>query len=256
MVHNRAWQLVDSRTPWKGLQDDLRKALLLSPFLTSLLHCIVGFTLHARVPTLLSVMFSCLFIGEAAQAAEFGDVELSIYALGSRPRDVDVFNQESTVSPSMRQGFGAGLKVGLFPSALHRMVGLEMDSNIHGGAISFPNIDHGQDHETGRSDLLISNTTFNLILRYPHGMVRPYVGIGVGWSHGTLLNPNIAGRDDKDFDSAHALAHQFLGGGQFLISPKWFLFGEYRYFSSDYHWEGLAIDFRTHYGLVGAGLRF
>ncbi|WP_217490588.1 outer membrane protein [Candidatus Nitrospira nitrificans] len=188
--------------------------------------------------------------------AEFGDVELSAYALGSWPRDVEIFNQETTVPATIRDGFGAGLKVGLFPAALRRMVGLELDSNMHGGAISFPNVANGQNHGTGRSDLLMINTTFNLILRYPGETVRPYVGMGIGWSHGTLLNPNIAGRDDKDFDSARAFAHQFLGGAQVLLSSKIFLFGEYRYFSSNYHWEGLAIDFRTHYGLVGAGLRF
>lgn len=203
-----------------------------------------------------SVLFGYLFLIEVAIPAEFGDVELSAYALGSWSRDLEIFNQETTVPASIRDGFGAGLKIGLFPAALRRMVGLEIDSNIHGGALSFPNIANGQNNETGRSDLLVSNTTFNLILRYPQGMMRPYVGIGVGWSHGTLLNPNIAGRDDKDFDSAHALAHQFLGGAQFLISPKWFLFGEYRYLSSNYHWEGLTVDFRIHYGLLGAGLRF
>lgn len=201
-------------------------------------------------------MVSCLSISEVAQSAEFGDVEVSAYALGSWPRDLDVFNQGTTIPASVQQGFGAGLKAGIFPAALHRAVGLEIDSNLHGGSLSFPNIANGRNNETGRSDLLVSNTTFNLILRYPQGMIRPYVGIGVGWSHGTLLNPNIAGRDDKDFDSAHAIAHQLLGGGQFLISSKWFLFGEYRYLSSNYHWNGLAVDFRTHYGLVGAGLRF
>ena len=114
----------------------------------------------------------------------------------------------------------------------------------------------GSNNGTGRSDLLMINTTFNLILRYPGERIRPYIGAGIGWSHGTLLNPNIAGRDDKDFDSARAFTHQFLGGAQILLSSKLFLFGEYRYLSSNYHWESLAIDFRTHYGLVGAGLRF
>jgi opacity protein-like surface antigen len=216
----------------------------------------VGFVSLLRSVTLPSVLLCSLSVTDVAVGAEFGDVELSLYALGSWPSDEDVFSQGTTVSASVGQGFGAGLKVGLFPAALHRIVGLELDSNIHGGAISFPNVSNGRNNETGHSDLLVSNTTFNFILRYPQGIIRPYVGIGVGWSHGTLLNPNIAGRDDKDFDSAHAFAHQFLGGGQFLISPKWFLFGEYRYFSSNYHWESLAIDFRTHYGLVGAGLRF
>lgn len=206
-------------------------------------------------------------MAEGAVSAEFGDVELSAYALGAWPHDMDVFNQGTTVPALVQDGFGAGFKVGLFPAALKRMVGLEMDSNLHGTALSFPNNAHGLRNETGRSDLLIINTTFNLILRYPGERIRPYIGAGIGWSHGTLLNPNIAGRDDKDFDSARALTHQFLGGAQVVLSPHVrlfnthrpvaiFLFGEYRYLSSDYHWEGLAIDFRTHYGLVGAGLRF
>ncbi|CUS32437.1 conserved hypothetical protein [Candidatus Nitrospira nitrificans] len=225
-------------------------------FLPSFLRGIVRLDSLALFICLPSVLFGYLCITEVAMPAEFGDVELSAYALGSWPRDVEIFNQETTVPATIRDGFGAGLKVGLFPAALRRMVGLELDSNMHGGAISFPNVANGQNHGTGRSDLLMINTTFNLILRYPGETVRPYVGMGIGWSHGTLLNPNIAGRDDKDFDSARAFAHQFLGGAQVLLSSKIFLFGEYRYFSSNYHWEGLAIDFRTHYGLVGAGLRF
>lgn len=219
-------------------------------------------------PTLLAVaLLCCPSLTEIARAAEFGDVELGLYALGSWPRNVDIFNQETTVPASIQPGFGAGFKVGLFPAALHRMVGLELDSNMHGAALSFPNVADGRNNATGYSDLLIINTTFNLILRYPGERIRPYVGVGIGWSHGTLLNPNIAGRDDKDFDSARAFTHQFLGGAQVVLTPQVslfntqqhvaiFLFGEYRYLSSNYHWEGLAVDFRTHYGLLGAGLRF
>lgn len=216
----------------------------------------MGFVSLVRLITLPSALLCSLCVTDVAVAAEFGDVELSAYALGNWPRDLAIFNQETTVPVSIQDGFGAGLKVGLFPAALRRIVGLELDSNMHGGAISFPNVANGQNNGTGRSNLLILNTTFNLILRYPGERIRPYVGAGIGWSHGTLLNPNIAGRDDKDFDQARALGHQFLGGAQVLVSTKIFLFGEYRYFSANYHWEGLALDFRTHYGLVGAGLRF
>lgn len=225
-------------------------------------------TTSLACPTLLAAaLLCCPCLPHTAHAAEFGDVELGLYAMGSWPRDQDVFNQETTVPASIRPGFGAGFKIGLFPAALRRMVGLELDSNMHGAAITFPNVAHGQQNVTGRSDLLMINTTFNLILRYPGETVRPYIGAGIGWSHGTLLNPNIAGRDDQDFDSARAFTHQFLGGAQVILSPtvrlfgmdrpySVFLFGEYRYLSSNYHWEGLAVDFRTHYGLLGAGLRF
>ena len=58
-----------------------------------------------------------------------------------------------------------------------------------------------------------------------------------------------------------------LQGAQVVLTPHLhlfnaqqniaiFLFGEYRYLSSNYHWEGLAVDFRSHYGLLGIGLRF
>lgn len=224
-----------------------------------------------RLFTSLPILFSLLIWfstpTELAFSLEFGDVEVSIYGLGGRPRNLDIFNQDTTVPASVQEGFGAGLKAGLFPNALRRMVGLEIDSNIHGAALSFPNLANGRHNETGRSDLLMINTTFNVILRYPGERFRPYIGGGIGWSHGTLLNPNIAGRDDKDFDSARAFTHQFLGGVQWVLNPNValfntqqhlaiFLFGEYRYLSSNYHWERLAVDFRTHYGLLGVGLRF
>jgi len=202
------------------------------------------------------LLFGYLNTTELAFAVEFGDVELGLYALGSWPQDENVFNQGTTVPASIQQGFGAGLKAGLFPTALHRAVGLEIDSNIHGGSVSFPNIANGRHGAIGRSDLLIIKTTFNVVFRYPGEIVRPYIGVGIGWATGVLLNPNIAGRDDTDFDDTRAFGHQFLGGTQLLLSPKVFLFVEYRYFSANYHWKNLAMDFRDHNALIGAGLRF
>jgi opacity protein-like surface antigen len=227
----------------------------------------MGLDSLVRSAALLTVLSCCPSLTDVAFPSEFGDIELSGYALGTLPGNQDLFNQGTTVSASGEQGFGAGFKIGVFPSVLNRMAGLEMDSNIHGMNLEFPNIANGRNREIGRSSLLMINTTFNVILRYPGERFRPYVGGGIGWSHGTLLNPNIAGRDDKDFDSARAFTHQFLGGAQVVLTPHLslfnaqqdiavFLFGEYRYLSSNYHWEGLAVDFRTHYGLFGIGLRF
>ncbi len=223
--------------------------------------------LPSRFAALLGLLLAYLSATGHAFAVEFGDVEVSAYALGAWPSDESIFSQETTVHGSIQEGFGAGLKAGLFPAALHRVVGLEIDSNVHSGSFSFPNLLSGQNSGIGHSDLLIINTTFNMVLRYPGEKVRPYIGVGLGWSHGTLLNPNIPGRNDQDFDSARAFTHQFLGGAQVLLSPKVFLFGqyrdysiflfgEYRYVSSNYHWDKLAIDFRTHYGVMGVGFRF
>lgn len=227
----------------------------------------MGLDSLVRYALLTSLLSCCLSLPDVAFPAEFGDIELSGYSLGMLPRSQDLFNQGTIVSTSAQQGFGAGFKIGVFPTAFKRIVGLEMDSNMQGTALSFPNIANGRHGETGRSDLLLINTTFNLILRYPGERLRPYIGGGIGWSHGTLLNPNIAGRDDKDFDSARAFTYQFLGGAQVVLTPHLslfnvqrdiavFLYGEYRYVSLNYHWEGLAVDFRTHYALLGVGLRF
>ena len=217
---------------------------------------IVGTAALTHPVLLATVLICCLCSTRVAQSAEFGDVELGLYALGSWPRDEQVFNQGTTVPASVQQGFGAGLKAGLFPAALHRILGIEIDSNVHNGVLSFPNIATGRNNELGRSDLLVFKTTLNVILRYPGESIRPYVGMGIGWATGVLLNPNIAGRDDQDLDDTRAFGHQFLGGTQLLLSPRVFLFTEYRYFSANFHWRGLAVDFRDHNALAGAGLRF
>ncbi len=212
--------------------------------------------MRMRVPLFLMIFCASLLLPLPASCAEFGEIDLAGYLLGSWPRDQQLFNQGSTVSASIQPGIGAGVKIGLFPHATRRMLGIEIDSYGHGGALSFPNTANGQNNGTGRSNLLVLNTMLNLVLRYPGEMVTPYIGLGGGWSHGTLLNPNITGRADKDFDSARALGYQYLAGAQVLVSPKVFVFGEYRYFSANYHWDSLAVDFRAHYGIFGVGLRF
>jgi len=208
------------------------------------------------VPLFVIILSASFLFPLSAGCAEFGEIDLAGYLMGSWPRDQPIFNQGSMVTASIQSGVGAGVKIGLFPHAMHRMLGIEIDSYGHGGALSFPNMANGQNNGTGRSNLLVLNTMLNLILRYPGEVVTPYIGIGGGWSHGTLLNPNITGRSDKDFDSARALGYQYLAGVQVLVSPKVFIFGEYRYFSANYHWDALAMDFRAHYGLFGVGLRF
>jgi opacity protein-like surface antigen len=199
------------------------------------------------------IILSLLAPGRRASGAEFGDVELSFYGLSSWPVDKPIFNQGTVVEASVKHGFGGGVKVGLFPNLTHRAVGLEIDSSGHGGALSFPS---SAGRAVDRSDLLVFHTMINLIVRYPGKRITPYVGVGGGWSHGILLNPNIAGRSDQDFDAARAFGYQFLAGTTVNISPGVFLFGEYRYFAANYHWGGLALDFRSHYGVAGFGLRF
>ena len=205
-----------------------------------------------------ALMLLCLVtgIGSPVSGAEFGDIELGFYGLGSWPVDKPIFNQGVVEDASLQNGFGGGVKVSLFPNFTRRIVGMEIDSSGHGSAISFGGRGAGMQSAHSHSDLLVFNTMINVLVRYPGERIQPYVGIGGGWTHGILLNPNIAGRSDQDFEAARALGYQFLAGARVNISPRVFLFGEYRYFSANYHWEGLALDFRAQYGVAGFGLRF
>ena len=96
----------------------------------------------------------------------------------------------------------------------------------------------------------------NLILRYPGKALVPYIGVGGGLSDGMLTHANIPGRSDQDFEGSWTFGYQFLGGVQGNLTEKMFLFSEYRYFSANYHWTQLALDFRSQYVLFGIGLRF
>jgi opacity protein-like surface antigen len=214
--------------------------------------------LKAAMAAVVAAMFLCLLAGLNSHAlgAEFGDIELGFYGLGSWPVDKPIFNQGVVEDASLKNGFGGGVKVSLFPHFTRRIVGIEIDSSGHGGALSFSGRDAGMQSGSSRSDLLVFNTMINVLVKYPGERIQPYVGIGGGWTHGILLNPNIAGRSDQDFEAARALAYQFLAGTRISVSSRVFLFGEYRYFSANYHWEGLALDFRAQYGVVGFGLRF
>jgi len=205
---------------------------------------------------LMGLLFVSLCLPPLALAANIGDVEVSAYVLGSWPRDHEIFNQGTMAAALIESGIGAGLKIGLFPDAMNRVVGLEIDSHGHSGEISFPNTTNGRWNGIGRSDLIILSTMVNLVLRYPSKTFQPYIGAGCGWSHAVLLDPDIAGRSSRDLDEAVTFGYQALGGLQMMVSSKVFLFSEYRYFSAAYHWKQLAVDWHTHYGLIGVGLRF
>ena len=96
----------------------------------------------------------------------------------------------------------------------------------------------------------------NLTLRYPGNALVPYIGVGGGYSSGVLSHADIPGRSDRDFEGSWAFGSQFFGGVQGNLTEKVFLFSEYKYFSANYHWQQLALDFRSQSVLFGIGLRF
>jgi opacity protein-like surface antigen len=188
------------------------------------------------------------------QAAEREDVYIGLYFLSSFPVDHDArLNGNAVADTNVANGFGAGFKAGIFPDFTKRMIGVELESLGHNSEISFRS--SFQD-ATSRTNLWIFGTMLNLVLRVPLQTVIPYIGIGAGLSQGVLSHADIPGRADRDFETSPALGHQFFAGVQADLNRRVFCFGEYKYLAANYHWEGLSLDFRSHYALIGVGLRF
>jgi opacity protein-like surface antigen len=93
----------------------------------------------------------------------------------------------------------------------------------------------------------------NLIVRYPGETIIPYAGAGLGISHSFLSGTTIPGATDTDLGGSWTLGYQFLAGVQGNLTNQIFLFGEYKYFAANYHWEQLALNIRRQYLLGGIG---
>lgn len=188
-------------------------------------------------------------------AAETVDVNIGLYTLGSFPSNQGLYAQGANPSDTrITNGVGAGIKVAVFPHYLGNIIGIELESFGHGSEIAFSSpVNTGS---TASTNLWVFNSMANLILRYPGKTLVPYIGVGGGLSDGMLTHAEIPGRSDRDFEGSWTFGYQFLGGVQGNLTEKVFLFSEYKYFSANYHWKELALDFRSQYVLFGIGLRF
>jgi opacity protein-like surface antigen len=188
-------------------------------------------------------------------AAETADVDVGLYALGAFPSDQGLFAQGSNPSDTrIANGAGAGFKAAVFPHSLGNIVGIGLEFSGHGSEITFSSSTRAG--STASTNLWVFGSMVNLTLRYPGKAFVPYIGVGGGYSSGVLTHANIPGRSDRDFEGSWTFGYQFFGGLQGNLTEKVFLFSEYKYFSANYHWEQLALDFRSHYALAGVGLRF
>lgn len=190
-------------------------------------------------------------------AIEQVDVDLSLYVLGAFPRDNDVvLNGVRQAGTSVSGGAGAGFKAGFYPKVLGGFVGLEYDFSGYSGEFTFPLATGGGSFHQASTDLTVISSMINLLVRYPRTVFTFYGGVGVGHSSGILSGTDIPGRQDQGVDTASAFGYQFLGGLQAKVSERVFVFGEYKYFSANYHWNELSLDFRANYVLSGLGMKF
>ena len=205
-----------------------------------------------------SVALSALLaVSDPAIGAESADVYLGLYFVASLPRDTQALLDGAAARDTVvGNSLGGGLKVGIFPQYTNRIIGVELEHFGHGGQVTFTVPTGSSVGLRAMTDLTVLNSMVNFLLRYPGNAIQPYGGAGIGYSSGILTGTDIPGRADRGFETAPAFAHQFMAGLQGNLTERTFLFSEYKYFSANYHWEKLALDFRTHYVLAGIGLRF
>jgi len=207
----------------------------------------------AFLPFSLVLMIVFLEPGWVA-AFETADVDVGLYALGAFPSDQGLFAQGGNPSDTrIANGAGAGIKAVVFPHYLGNFIGIGLEWFGNGSEITFSS---ARDGSLASTNLWVFGSMLNLTLRYPGKAFIPYIGVGGGSSSGVLTHANIPGRSDRDFETSWTFGHQFFGGVQGNLTEKVFLFSEYKYFSANYHWEQLALDFRSQDLLFGIGLRF
>lgn len=152
--------------------------------------------------------------------------------------DLKIENGEK-IEIHLNQSWAAGAKVGyIFPV---KWLAVELEYTfLSGQHADAPTIGYFRAH----------NAMGNLILRYPYGMIRPYIGGGAGWSWG-----EFARFEDND-TKANAFGWQALAGINLEIIPSLSVDFGYRYFSSKYEIEDVNVTAADHMILVGLNYHF
>ena len=194
------------------------------------------------------------------------DLLLSGHVFGMFPRDEDLsVGGHRIPSTDVRGTIGAGIKFDVYPWFTKKILGAEIEVFGLGGSVRAPWTTSGSGTTQAQGSLIAITTMYNLMLRYPGETIQPYIGAGVGSSTGILYNANIqSGNVGLSGTSGDlAFAYQFLGGVRAFVTKQLFLFGEYKYFTTNYSWgsdsastERVKLDFQTQIVSGGIGWSF
>lgn len=102
-------------------------------------------------------------------------------------------------------------------------------------------------------DVKMSNLMFNVIGKYPFGMIQPYFGVGLGFSYADMSWDDIRGIDDGDYTS---YAWQIITGLELFLTSEIAMDIGYRYFATEMEFDHEDFDdvtFST--GIVTLGLK-
>jgi len=194
------------------------------------------------------------------------DLLLSGHLIGFFPQNEDLSVGGNRIPyTDVRGTIGAGIKFDIYPWFTKKIVGAEIEAFGLGGSVRAPRTTSGTGTTQAQGSLIAITTMYNLMLRYPGETIQPYIGAGVGSSTGILYNANIqSGNVGLSGTSGDlAFAYQFLGGVRAFVTKKLFLFGEYKYFVTNYSWDSegagnqrVKLDVQTHIVSGGIGWSF
>jgi len=186
----------------------------------------------------------------------------AIYVLGSLAKNRNLnLGGEELPSTTVRDGAGAGFRAGVFPAFTGYVVGIQAESFGLGHELSAPASMGSSGIQSGRGTLLAWTTMVSLLVQYPGRLIKPYVGVGVGWSSSFLLDAQLMQGAVTQTGTLRdtGLAFQYFAGLRAHVTDSVFVFGEYKYFASRYQWGGSlepSLDLRTNIVAIGVGLSF
>lgn len=224
----------------------------------------VGLTLCSF---LCSVLIGSAWADEGSSSAASADVpghEIygGLYVLGAlaqnRPLTLGGNSFGDTV---VHNGAGAGFRAGIFPAFTHRIIGIQADTFGMGNELSLPSATGPGGSRSARGTILSGNTLVSLVVRYPGEQFQPYIGAGLGVSSALLVGTELIQGTSRQTGTAHdtAFAHQYFAGLRINLTSHLFIFGEYKWFSTRYAWNGElspSVDYRIQIVALGAGLSF
>jgi opacity protein-like surface antigen len=186
----------------------------------------------------------------------------AIYLLGSLAKNRNLnLGGDALPSTTVKDGGGGGFKAGVFPAFTAYVVGIQAESFGLGHQVTAPTSIGSSGMQSGRGTLLAWTTMVSLLVQYPGTVLKPYAGLGVGWSSSYLFDAQLMKGAVVQTGTARdtSVAYQYLAGLRAQVTGRVFLFGEYKYFASRYQWDGSlqpSLDLRTHIVAVGIGLSF
>ena len=185
-----------------------------------------------------------------------------VYVFGSLAQNRNLnIGGEALPSTTIKNSAGGGFKAGVFPAFTGYAVGIQAESFGLGHEVKAPASMGASGMQSGRGTLLAWTTMVSLIIQYPGKFIKPYGGVGAGWSSSYLVDAQFmkgaVTQTGTLRDSSPAF--QYFAGVRVLVTENVFMFGEYKFFASRYQWGGNlepSLDFRTHIVAIGVGLAF